>query len=103
MNEIKILGLTDERTTCDCCGKTGLKVTVALEIDGGETLYYGRDCAGMVRFGTKSSNNTKKVASEAAFYQRVNKIFAAREFWSAANPGAELPDNFTVLRFFAAA
>lgn len=40
----KILGITDERTTCECCGKEGLKRTVAIEF-ASEIKYYGTTCA----------------------------------------------------------
>lgn len=40
----KLLGVNDEVTTCECCGKSNLKCTVVLGTDGGE-VRYGRDCA----------------------------------------------------------
>lgn len=40
----KILGITDERTTCECCGKQGLKRTVAIDF-ASEIRYYGTTCA----------------------------------------------------------
>jgi hypothetical protein len=40
----KIIGFTDQITECECCGKTNLKGTYCLEIDGIE-LYYGSSCA----------------------------------------------------------
>lgn len=40
----KILGKNDEVTTCECCGKSGLKLTVVLTNGEGE-VRYGRDCA----------------------------------------------------------
>lgn len=40
----KIIGFTDQITECECCGKTNLKGTYCLEIDGSE-LYYGSSCA----------------------------------------------------------
>jgi len=46
----RILGTSDEVTSCDCCGKVGLKSTVALvelDADGSESepLYFGCTCA----------------------------------------------------------
>lgn len=41
----KALGITDEVTTCDCCGKADLKCTVAIELDDGQIVHYGRTCA----------------------------------------------------------
>lgn len=39
-----IIGYTDSVNECDCCGKTELKGTYCLEIDG-EEFYYGSVCA----------------------------------------------------------
>lgn len=39
-----ILGKNDEVTTCECCGKSGLKLTIIMT-DGGTEVRYGRDCA----------------------------------------------------------
>lgn len=41
----KALGTDDSVNTCDCCGKTNLKFTVAIELDGGEIVHYGQVCA----------------------------------------------------------
>lgn len=51
----KALGITDEVTTCDCCGKADLKCTVAIELDDGQIVHYGRTCA---------SRNTGKPAKQ---------------------------------------
>ena len=40
----KILGTDHAVNTCDCCGKTNLKATVIVEVDG-EVLHYGSVCA----------------------------------------------------------
>lgn len=40
----RILGKNDEVTTCECCGKSNLKLTVILT-DGEREVRYGRDCA----------------------------------------------------------
>lgn len=39
-----IIGYTDSINECDCCGKTELKGTYCVEVDGVE-LYYGSVCA----------------------------------------------------------
>lgn len=41
---IKILGTSNDRLTCDCCGRRGLKKTVVLAF-AEEERYYGVDCA----------------------------------------------------------
>lgn len=44
MSNWKILGKNDEVTTCECCGKSNLKLTVVMT-DGEREVRYGRDCA----------------------------------------------------------
>lgn len=51
---------TDEVNTCDCCGKTPLKSTVAFECqETGETLHFGSVCAGAVA-GQRLTGNRHK-------------------------------------------
>lgn len=50
MTTYRILGTTDDVTSCHCCGRTDLKSTVVLtvlDIDGNPTgeTYYGSTCA----------------------------------------------------------
>ena len=44
MSNYRILGKNDEVTTCECCGKSNLKLTVILT-DGEHEVRFGRDCA----------------------------------------------------------
>lgn len=39
-----VRGISD-KTECDVCGKTNLKMTVVIESESGEILHYGSDCA----------------------------------------------------------
>ncbi len=73
----KILGITDEITNCDCCGKKNLKCTVALEDEAGGVVYYGRDCAGKAVYGRKSASNTKVITEKAQMIQRCQDIVPA--------------------------
>lgn len=52
--EARFLGVSDEVTTCECCGKKNLKRTVAISFDGGSPVYYGTDCAART-LGRKAS------------------------------------------------
>jgi hypothetical protein len=42
--DIKIIGFTDKVNDCDCCGRSNLKGTYCISIDGVE-LYFGVSCA----------------------------------------------------------
>lgn len=55
----KVLGFTEEITTCDCCGREDLKGTLALEnTETGDINYFGSVCGG------KIAGNTKKFMEE---------------------------------------
>lgn len=49
----RVLGLTDEVTTCECCGRTGLRSTVIVGTEEGEA-YYGSTCASRFLGGSGS-------------------------------------------------
>lgn len=72
----KVKGITDERTDCDCCGKTNLKCTVALislDADGnesGDVVYFGRQCAAMACLGSKSARNVRQIEIQAYAAER---------------------------------
>ena len=72
MKTIKTLGTSNEQTTCCCCGKSGLVLTVVLEING-EVTYFGRDCAGAAIMGKKSAAFTKGVFARARAVDFVNR------------------------------
>jgi hypothetical protein len=46
--EYRIIGITDEQTECDACGRIELKRTVILELDGVEAGRYGTTCASKI-------------------------------------------------------
>lgn len=71
----KALGTDDSVNTCDCCGKTNLKFTVAIELDCGEIVHYGQVCAGRNTGKTRPQINNE-IKAEA---QRI-RAAAAVEF-----------------------
>lgn len=73
---MKILGITDEFTTCDCCGKSNLKCTVALENEAGDTVYYGRTCAARAIYGSKSAKNVARVSHRAHAMVQIVEVRA---------------------------
>jgi hypothetical protein len=79
MADVKIMGITDEVTTCGCCGRNGLKKTIALEID--EVLtHYGTQCAAKaLRYGNGAKFTTTKITAEA-------KLAAVKSFYAYTGP-----------------
>lgn len=61
-----IIGYTDSITECECCGKTELKGTFCLDIDGVE-LYYGSTCA----FKSHGVTTDEQKKAKAVFSKKV--------------------------------
>lgn len=90
MNRFTIQGISDERDSCDCCGKSNLKRTVALADadDGGEVVFFGTTCAARamkipaaeVRKGARDVQRAKDSAAAAA---RDAAARVEREAWFA--------------------
>ena len=61
----KILGINDEVTTCECCGRINLKHTVVISFDGGSTVggHFGCVCASKIM---KTSAKATKEAAKSA-------------------------------------
>ena len=60
---MKALYLDDSITTCDCCGRIELKATVAMQLDCGGIVHYGRTCAAR-NSGKTSQQVTKEIRAE---------------------------------------
>lgn len=59
-----ILGITDECTTCELCGRVELKSTVIIGEDGVETGRYGSSCASKIlgrKITAKAARNVEAV------------------------------------------
>lgn len=70
----RFIGTTDSVTTCDCCGRTGLKVTVCIHNEEtGDELYFGTSCAAKalripskeVTAGAKAADRAREEAERA--------------------------------------
>jgi hypothetical protein len=72
---MKALYITDEIDTCDCCGRTDLKATVAMQLSDGGILHYGRTCAAR-NSGKTSQQITTEVRAErdAAHGRTMNQL-----------------------------
>ena len=60
---MKALYIDDTITTCECCGRTDLKATVAMQLSDGGILHYGRTCAAR-NSGKTSQQITKEMRRE---------------------------------------
>lgn len=63
----RLLGIDDEVTDCECCGKADLKCTMALaelDADGNEAgvVHYGRDCGARALRWSVSADRAEKAA-----------------------------------------
>jgi hypothetical protein len=76
---MRFLGTTDDVTTCECCGRTSLKHTVALLAEGAcDPMFYGVVCAAKalrvsakeVRAGARKADDERR-AREAAERARI--------------------------------
>lgn len=78
---MRYLGMTDEVTACDCCGKSDLQRTVAFETEDGEVVHYGTTCAarhtgksvqrwqGEAERARKAEEERRRMAVESALMQ----------------------------------
>jgi hypothetical protein len=76
MEMIKILGINDDVTTCECCGRTNLKKTVVLETDSGEK-HYGTQCAATALMGNRKAGTVKILTTQARAVEYARKWLAA--------------------------
>lgn len=49
----KLIEVSDEVTTCECCGKRNLKRTAVLRDEDGNIVHFGSDCAAKALMGDK--------------------------------------------------
>jgi len=73
---MRVLGINDDVTTCECCGKTGLKCTVVIERESGE-VHYGRQCAAKLLMGNKKNASVasiEKLAKSIAYARKWLKV-----------------------------
>jgi hypothetical protein len=62
----RVLGSTDDVTTCDVCAKPELKGTVLLTDGEGAAIYAGSSCAARLAGRPVASIRTEKVAADKA-------------------------------------
>jgi hypothetical protein len=75
--QFRILGITDNINSCDCCGKQNLQKTVAIEnCETGETGHFGTTCAMQPSkcFGFEKSEMARALSD----YKREQEIIWAK-------------------------
>ena len=80
---MQALYITDEIDTCDCCGRTDLKATVAMKLSDGGILHYGRTCAARNSGKTTKQIRQEVFAEEARQRNRQAAMAACAEAWAA--------------------
>lgn len=80
---MKVLGITEEITQCDLCGKSELKATYAVEDDNGNTYYLGSTCI-----------KNKFFLNDKEFKAKVKEGY--NEALKAANAEYESSDEFNI-------
>lgn len=75
----RALGTDDSVTTCDCCGKTNLKFTVAIELACGEIVHYGQVCASRNTGKSRPQINIEITAEAARIRASATAEYAATQ------------------------
>lgn len=96
----RAVGTTDEVTTCELCGKTGLASTVIIEFlsDGGDgdgEAYLGSDCAARKLAGRTDRKLAARITREAqaANMKRASAVENSRRFFSYYQPFITRQEN----------
>jgi hypothetical protein len=74
---MKVLGYTDNQTTCEKCGKTNLKGTFIVIDDFNNDYYFGSEC--VKKTTGESSPNIKEQK------QKLKQFILAESHWYAVN------------------
>lgn len=79
---MKLLGITEDVITCDCCGRTNLKCTVAFQSEDSSIRYYGRTCASNW-YGKPSRTITAELKSiETEARQEASRLFQSEPVYA---------------------
>jgi hypothetical protein len=76
-SSFKLLGITDEVTACDCCGKPNLARTVAMEKEDGEIVHYGTTCAARALTGRRCRKTGELIWGRALMIQNCKDVLPA--------------------------
>ncbi len=78
MATAKLIGVNSDTSVCECCGKSNLKSVAVIELENGQIVRYGRDCAAM-KLGKSMG---KSIDSELFMIADRAKISAFIAKWS---------------------
>ena len=104
MVNIEILGFTEETTTCDRCGKTELKGTYCIDVDGTE-MYLGSSCIAK-RFemtdkqvsrlisSEKKRLRAERIAKRNEIFTSMNNALKGLDFWNDYDKWIEIEKPF---------
>jgi hypothetical protein len=70
---IKVLGTDADYSTCDKCGKTGLKKTVVIQLEDDQIVHYGTTCASKAfrKAGTQISKSALDTEVKALYFAQT--------------------------------
>jgi len=105
----RVLGTTDDVTTCEACGRPELKGTLVLQPldadgnDDGEPCYYGSSCGAKLAKSTTREINAeaRKADREAAAAKKAAQEEARHREWEAGRP-ARIEAHLHYLEWLAA-
>lgn len=81
MARFRIKGVNDDRDTCDCCGKTGLKKVVWIEdLETQEIRAFGTSCA---TSPTKAFGLTSEIKKATRVYAKEQANIKKRKYFQA--------------------
>lgn len=84
MSRYEVLGVTDDRDFCECCGRTGLKRVVFIrDLETGETKHFGTTCATAPSKGFGIDKEVKAAIKRADDYQKVLNTLANQSYRAA--------------------
>ena len=69
-----LIGITDEITECENCGRHGLKRTAVLSDENGNIVYFGVDCAAQALYHKKSSSLYQVIKDNGSRLNRAKKV-----------------------------
>lgn len=74
----KLMGISDEVSTCECCGRPNLKRTVMISLDGeSDPVYFGSQCAHRALTGRGYSIKGSEIMKQAEALHSTQRLLSA--------------------------